>query len=90
MKFNKKVFDLARKLDYMEIESEDRRRRIKKCVNPLTRIIFGYQLKKDINKSYEIIKKEMDELERQRVEYEKNNIEYEKYFNDTNYIRLMN
>ena len=89
MKINKKVSELARKLDYMGIESEDRKRMIKICINPLYKIFYGSSLTGKINNGYEKIKKEMDELERQRVENEKLNKEY-KEIREIRYIALQN
>lgn len=94
MKFNKKALDLARKLDYMEIEPEDRKRMIKKCVNPLYKIFYGSSLTKKINNCYEEIKEHLDELEKQRIEYEKLFIEkrreYQKLSGEIRYIALQN
>lgn len=59
MKINKEVSDLARKLEFIGIEEESRRKIIKRCFNPL-KSITGIYLIKQINKSYKNIKKEID------------------------------
>jgi hypothetical protein len=63
MKFNKEVWDLARKLDYMLVEPEDRRDLIKKCLNPLG-LIGGLRLIAQINYNYEHLKKGVAEYQK--------------------------
>ena len=75
MKFNKKVSDLARKLDCIGINSEDRRGIIEQCMaieNETTYRIFC--LKKQIDKSYKEVKKAIEDFEK---EYNSTTIEKE-------------
>jgi hypothetical protein len=89
MKVNREVSDLARKLDYIGVDSVKRREIIKECVSPL-RIIFGESISiKRINNSYNIIKREMEKLEEQRTYYEKLNKENDEIIR-INYIALQN
>lgn len=46
MKFNKKVSDLARKLDYIGVNSERKRKLIKLCINPIHFLAGGYYIKR--------------------------------------------
>ncbi len=92
MKVNRKVSDLARKLEYIGVNLKDRRKVIKNCLNPLDAFLFGSgkSIIKDINNSYEYLKKEMDELERQRIAYENLNGKDKEYFREIRYIALQN
>jgi len=88
MKINKKVSDLARKLEYIGIDLKERRNIIKVCMHPLNRIFNS--LEKTIDESYKTIKKGMDELERQKMEYENLNEENKRYLREIKYIALQN
>lgn len=61
---DKEIFDLARKLDFIGINSEDRRKIIEQCIvveNKTTYRIIS--LKKQINKSSQEIKKAIEDFE---------------------------
>ena len=60
MKLNKKVSDLARKLEFIGIDEELKRREIIKSCIGLPGLITGFYLVKKINGSYARLKKEVD------------------------------
>ena len=62
MKINKKVSDLARKLEFIGYDIKERRKIIKDCLNPFNKVLFReYPTIKQINMSYKIIKQAKEE-----------------------------
>lgn len=65
MKVNRRVFDLARKLDYIKIAPEKRREMIMLYSRPLYKLIGASTLiRKMIDRTYEEIKYKKLEMER--------------------------
>ncbi len=66
VKFNKEVSNLARKLDYIGIDSERRRSIIETCMDSKNKTTYRIvSLKKQMEKTYEEIKKSIEDFEKE-------------------------
>jgi hypothetical protein len=79
MKVNRKVSDLARKLDYIGIPSEKRRDMIKTCLNPIDKLLGRYNVINQIDRSYEKIKIIKEEMAIRNRIYQEKKKEFQKY-----------
>jgi hypothetical protein len=84
MKVNKKVSDLARKLNYIGVDSKYRRKIIKNYLDPIKTFLFGknplisiielgYEMLKEESEKYDLLEKENKNLQ-ERYNDIRNNI----------------
>jgi len=83
MKFNKKVSELARKLDYLGAEINKRREIIEICAHPLRFFTGGSYLTRKINESYERVKRIEAEISNRKIEQQRLLREHESLYKTT-------
>ena len=83
--FRQKKKDLSDKLEYIGIDKKEIDKMIKDNYN-LFGILTGFYkiFEKDVNKSYEKLKKANEELEIERIKYQDHAKEFKKYLKNLN------